>query len=105
MKAFLYAATAASLIMAAPVNAETIGVTISKFDDNFLTVLRNGMTEHASSLKNVSLQLEDAQGDNARQLNQIQNFIASTELYSVGCRCYYCQCRGYRRYIGHVKCR
>lgn len=77
MKAFLYAATAASLVMAAPVYAETIGVTISKFDDNFLTVLRNGMTEHASSLKNVSLQLEDAQGDNARQLNQIQNFVAS----------------------------
>ena len=56
--------------------AAKIGVTMSAFDDNFLTVLRNGMGKYAESQKDVSLQFEDAQGDVGKQLNQIQNFIA-----------------------------
>jgi inositol transport system substrate-binding protein len=47
------------------------------FDDNFLTVLRNGMIDYAATLNGVELQVEDAQNDVGRQLNQIQNFIAS----------------------------
>ncbi|WP_349435033.1 sugar ABC transporter substrate-binding protein [Pararhizobium sp. A13] len=64
-------------LMAATVHAETIGVSISKFDDNFLTVLREGMTKYAVGLDGVTLQIEDAQGDMSRQLSQVQNFIAS----------------------------
>lgn len=56
--------------------AAKIGVTMSAFDDNFLTVLRNGMGKYAESQKDLSLQFEDAQGDVGKQLNQIQNFIA-----------------------------
>ena len=48
----------------------------TKFDDNFLTVLRNGMKTHAATLKGVDLQFEDAQNDVGKQLNQMQNFIA-----------------------------
>ncbi len=57
--------------------AETIGATIARFDDNFLTVMRNGMVEHAESLTGVNIQVEDAADDVAKQLDQINNFIAS----------------------------
>ncbi|MFC3569764.1 sugar ABC transporter substrate-binding protein [Paracoccus simplex] len=76
MKRFLLAtACAASLSGAAA--AETIGVSMALFDDNFLTVLRNGMQEHAATLDGVTLQVEDAQNDVGKQLNQIENFVAS----------------------------
>lgn len=57
--------------------AESVGVSMARFDDNFLTVLRNGMTEYAKTLDGVSLQVEDAQNDVAKQLDQINNFVAS----------------------------
>ena len=57
--------------------AETIGVSMARFDDNFLTVLRNGMHTYAESLDGVDIQVEDAQNDVGKQLNQIENFIAS----------------------------
>ncbi len=47
------------------------------FDDNFLTVLRNGMIEQADAMDGVDIQVEDAQNDVAKQLDQINNFIAS----------------------------
>ena len=34
--------------------AAKIGVSMDKFDDNFLTVLRNGMTAYAKTLPSVS---------------------------------------------------
>ncbi|SCK22870.1 sugar ABC transporter substrate-binding protein [Vogesella sp. LIG4] len=61
---------------AMPASAAKIGVTMSAFDDNFLTVLRNGMKNYAESKKDVNVQFEDAQNDIGRQLSQIQNFIA-----------------------------
>ncbi len=57
--------------------AANIGVSMAVFDDNFLTVLRNGMIEHAKTLDGVSLQVEDATNDVGKQLSQIENFIAS----------------------------
>jgi inositol transport system substrate-binding protein len=66
-----------SLMMSGTAMAENIGVSMALFDDNFLTVLRNGMTEYAGTLDNVTLQVEDAQNDVGKQLNQIQNFVAS----------------------------
>jgi inositol transport system substrate-binding protein len=47
------------------------------FDDNFLTVLRNGLVEYAGTLDGVDIQVEDAQNDVAKQLDQINNFVAS----------------------------
>lgn len=73
----LLTATAISAVMATAAQAENIGVSMALFDDNFLTVLRNGMQEHAASLDGVTLQIEDAQNDVGKQLNQIQNFVAS----------------------------
>ncbi|WP_112322509.1 sugar ABC transporter substrate-binding protein [Oceanibium sediminis] len=64
-------------LLGTSVLAETIGVSIARFDDNFLTVMRNGMEEHAATLDGVDLQVEDATDDVAKQLDQINNFIAS----------------------------
>lgn len=77
MKKFLIAAFASTTLMASAASAETIGVSMALFDDNFLTVLRNGMISHAGSLNGVSLQVEDAQNDVGKQLSQVQNFIAA----------------------------
>ncbi|MCE5974881.1 sugar ABC transporter substrate-binding protein [Sinirhodobacter sp. WL0062] len=73
----LLTATALCTVMAGAASAENIGVSMALFDDNFLTVLRNGMQDYATSQDGVSLQIEDAQNDVGKQLNQIQNFIAS----------------------------
>ena len=73
----LLAGAALTAVMAQGALAQDIGVSMALFDDNFLTVLRNGMQEYASTLDGVSLQIEDAQDDVGKQLNQIQNFVAS----------------------------
>jgi inositol transport system substrate-binding protein len=75
MRKILYAA-AMTAFMASPALAENIGVSMAKFDDNFLTVLRNGMQDYAKTLDGVNLQVEDAQNDVSKQLSQIQNFVA-----------------------------
>jgi ribose transport system substrate-binding protein/inositol transport system substrate-binding protein len=64
-------------LIAGAAHAENIGVSMALFDDNFLTVLRNGMIDYSKELKDVNLQIEDAQNDVGKQLNQIQNFVAS----------------------------
>lgn len=76
MKKFLIT-TAVLTAMAGSASAENIGVSMALFDDNFLTVLRNGMIDQADSMDGVDLQVEDAQNDVAKQLDQINNFIAS----------------------------
>jgi len=50
---------------------------MARFDDNFLTVLRNGIVKLADGMDGVTVQVEDAQNDVAKQLDQINNFIAS----------------------------
>ncbi|KIC51005.1 sugar ABC transporter substrate-binding protein [Tateyamaria sp. ANG-S1] len=68
---------ALAMLMGGTAMAETIGVSVARFDDNGLTIMRNGMTEHVETLDGVQLIMEDAQDDVARQLDQINNFIAS----------------------------
>jgi len=76
MKKHLIIAAMAGM-MATTASAETIGVSMALFDDNFLTVLRNGMTDYANEQDGVTLQIEDAQNDVGKQLSQVQNFVAS----------------------------
>ncbi|RVA26893.1 sugar ABC transporter substrate-binding protein, partial [Mesorhizobium sp. M7D.F.Ca.US.004.03.1.1] len=64
-------------LMSSSAMAAKVGVSMAKFDDNFLTVLRNGMIEQAKGMSGVELQVEDAQNDVAKQLDQIKNFAAS----------------------------
>ncbi|CAK7257238.1 MULTISPECIES: sugar ABC transporter substrate-binding protein [unclassified Shinella] len=76
MKKFILS-SALAVMMSTAAHAETIGVSMALFDDNFLTVLRNGMSDYAKTLDGVELQIEDAQNDVAKQQSQVQNFIAS----------------------------
>ncbi|MDP0927150.1 sugar ABC transporter substrate-binding protein [Paracoccus onubensis] len=69
--------TALAAALAGTASAENIGVSMALFDDNFLTVLRNGIRDIAKDMDGVDVQIEDAQNDVAKQLNQINNFIAS----------------------------
>ncbi|RIX99682.1 sugar ABC transporter substrate-binding protein [Aureimonas flava] len=66
---------AATVALTGSALAANVGVSMALFDDNFLTVLRNGMQDTAKE-KGVDLQVEDATNDIGKQLNQIQNFIA-----------------------------
>ena len=77
MKTFVMAGALTTALMGSVAHAENIGVSMALFDDNFLTVLRNGMSDYAAAQDGVTLQIEDAQNDVGKQLNQIQNFVAS----------------------------
>ena len=57
--------------------AETVGVSFAAFDDNFHTVMRTKIQEYADGLDGVDVQFEDAQYDVGKQLDQVNNFIAS----------------------------
>lgn len=51
-----------------------VGVSMALFDDNFLTIVRNSITNEMKT-EGVKGQIEDAKGDVAQQLQQVQNFI------------------------------
>ncbi|ANK92212.1 MULTISPECIES: substrate-binding domain-containing protein [Rhizobium] len=76
MKSICVAAVLAALTTTAA-SAETIGVSMQSFDNNFQTLLREGLQARASKLNGVSLQIEDAQTDVSKQRSQVDNFIAS----------------------------
>jgi len=75
MKRFLIGAAMAALMVNSAMAAK-VGVSMALFDDNFLTVLRNGIQKYADE-NGVEVQIEDAQNDVAKQLDQIKNFAAS----------------------------
>ncbi|MFK7902265.1 MAG: substrate-binding domain-containing protein, partial [Nitratireductor sp.] len=75
-KTALYAA-GISALMSTSVLAQTIGASFSRFDDNWLTVLRNGMVEYAGTIDGLEYQQEDATDDLAKQIDQVKNFVAS----------------------------
>ncbi|TIT82440.1 MAG: rhizopine-binding protein, partial [Mesorhizobium sp.] len=62
--------------MPATAFAAKLGVSIVNFDNNFQTLLMHGMQDRAKE-KGVDIQVEDAQNDVAKQLDQVKNFIAS----------------------------
>ncbi|MCC0029324.1 MAG: sugar ABC transporter substrate-binding protein [Brucellaceae bacterium] len=75
MKKLILGAAFAAL-MTSSAMAEKVGVSMALFDDNFLTVLRNGIQKYADD-NGIEVQIEDAQNDVAKQLDQINNFAAS----------------------------
>ncbi|MEP3276688.1 MAG: substrate-binding domain-containing protein [Stappiaceae bacterium] len=76
MKKILLSATLAAL-MSTSAMAQEIGATIARFDDNFLTVMRNGMVKHAEGIDGVTIQVEDATDDISKQIDQVKNFVAN----------------------------
>ncbi|MDX0129283.1 substrate-binding domain-containing protein [Sinorhizobium meliloti] len=75
MKHLLSAAALALITGSA--HAENVGITIARSDSAFLTILRIGMQDQAAKLDGVTVQVEDAQNDASRQLDQVQNFVSS----------------------------
>jgi len=53
-----------------------IGVTLAMFDDVFITNVRDAMTKWASTHPDVELTIVDAAGDTAKQVGQVENFLA-----------------------------
>lgn len=75
-RTILTLAASAVMSLAAPtVYAQKIGVSMALFDDTFLTILRNGITD-AGKKAGASVQVEDGGNDVGKQLSQVQNFIA-----------------------------
>ena len=65
-----------AVLLTGTASAANIGVSMARFDDNFLTVLRNGIQKYAAD-NGVTVQIEDGQNDVAKQLDQVKNFVAS----------------------------
>ena len=53
-----------------------IGVTMALFDDVWLTFVRDSMTRWAGGHKDVELTIVDAKNDSAKQVGQVENFLA-----------------------------
>jgi inositol transport system substrate-binding protein len=53
-----------------------IGVTLAMFDDVFITNVRDAMTKWAKVHPEVELTIVDAAGDTAKQVGQVENFLA-----------------------------
>ncbi|MPV67856.1 sugar ABC transporter substrate-binding protein [Burkholderia sp. BE17] len=75
MKTKLMAVAAAAILAAPLAHAEKIGVTMASFDDTFLTILRNSITD-AAKKDGATVQIEDGGNDVGKQLSQVQNMIA-----------------------------
>lgn len=57
-----------------------VGISIYKFDDNFMTLYRTELERYMTEelgFKKENIIIQDGKGDQAEQTNQIQNFIAS----------------------------
>lgn len=72
-----FAAIALSLLMTSTAAFADIriGVSMSTFDDNWLTYLREYLSTKAKT-EGVTLQFEDARNDVVKQLNQVQSFTS-----------------------------
>ena len=53
-----------------------IGVAMALFDDVWLTLVRDSMTKWASTHPDVELTIVDAADDTAKQVGQVENFLA-----------------------------
>lgn len=64
----------------ADLSDKVVGISIYKFDDNFMTLYRTELERYLVEelgFKKENIMIQDGKGDQAEQTNQIQNFIAS----------------------------
>ena len=58
-------------------HAETrIGVTVYKYDDNFMAVVRKAIEKEAAANPGVELLMNDSQNDQSKQNDQIDGLLA-----------------------------
>ena len=67
---------AVALCASTPAWAQTIGVSMAYFDQNFLTIIRHSIDKEAKA-RGITVQFEDARGDVGRQTDQVQSFISA----------------------------
>ena len=73
-------AAAAAEAAGADMADKKVGISIYKFDDNFMTLYRTELERYLTEdlgFKKENITIQDGKGDQAEQTNQIQNFIAS----------------------------
>ncbi|MBK5074655.1 galactose/glucose ABC transporter substrate-binding protein MglB [Budviciaceae bacterium CWB-B4] len=63
-------------VSAATLAATKIGVTIYKYDDNFMSVVRKAIEKESAGNKDVTLLMNDSQNDQSKQNDQIDVLIA-----------------------------
>ena len=72
------ATTAAAAAATTDVADKKVGISIYKFDDNFMTLYRTELVRYLTEdlgFKAENVVVQDGKGDQAEQTNQIQNFI------------------------------
>ena len=78
------ATTAAEATGTTDVADKKVGISIYKFDDNFMTLYRTELVRYLTEdlgFKAENVVVQDGKGDQAEQTNQIQNFI--TQKYEI----------------------
>ncbi|MGL5697882.1 MAG: galactose/glucose ABC transporter substrate-binding protein MglB, partial [Kluyvera sp.] len=77
-KVFTLSALMASLFFGAAAHAADtrIGVTIYKYDDNFMSVVRKAIEKDAKTAPDVQLLMNDSQNDQSKQNDQIDVLLA-----------------------------
>ncbi len=74
------AEAAAEATTGADMSDKKVGISIYKFEDNFMTLYRTELERYMVEelgFKKENIIIQDGKGDQAEQTNQIQNFIAS----------------------------
>ncbi len=70
------AAMAAGLMLASVANAATVGVTIYKYDDNFMSIVRQALENEAKKDGKVRLLMNDSQNNQSMQNDQVDVMLA-----------------------------
>jgi inositol transport system substrate-binding protein len=79
MKKILLMAVALSIVVSGGTFAQAkvkIGVAMALFDDVWLTTVRDSMTKWAAAKGDIDLTIVDAKNDSAKQVGQVENFLA-----------------------------
>ena len=75
-KFFCLSALAAGVVLAGSVNAATVGVTIYKYDDNFMSTVRQAIESEAEKAGDVRLLMNDSQNNQSMQNDQVDIMLA-----------------------------
>lgn len=78
-KHFVLAGVAAAMLFGAAVQAQAdtrIGVTIYKYDDNFMSIVRKALEKDAKNSPEITLLMNDSQNDQSKQNDQIDVLLA-----------------------------
>ncbi len=71
------AAIMAAMTMGTAVQANTtVGVTVYKYDDNFMSIVRRAIEVEAEKVSNVRLLMNDSQNDQSKQNDQVDVMLA-----------------------------